>query len=168
MGLVGPVIQTMLDCSIPEVLQVAARCVLELANKRKNAEYLFESIVKPLFLKDGTNAEQRDLCSAFLEKHSDQLNHLLPHLADSLLKTLDDILENRRSLDSFAKAFNILLGSTSPENEKEASYIIEKIVNRHLFPEIYVSNACHDDQIIKSYPTLLKSCYYAQENQKVC
>ena len=168
MGLVGPVIQTMLHCSNPEVLQVAARCVLELANKSKNAEYFFESIVRPLFLQDGANAEQQDLCSAFLEKHSDQLSHLLPNLADSLLKTLDDILENRRNLDSFAKSFDILLGSTSPENEKEASCLIEKLVNRHLFPEVSILDACQDDEIIKSYPDLLNSCYYAQENQRVC
>eukprot|EP00890_Picochlorum_soloecismus_P006377 jgi/Picsp_1/6740/NSC_04081-R1_ubiquitin carboxyl-terminal hydrolase 24 len=166
MALVGPVIQTMLHCSIPEVLQVAARCVLELAEKGKNSEYLFESIVKPLFLKDGANAEQRDLCSAFLEKHSDQLSHLLPNLADRLLKNLDDILETNKSLDSFAKSFDVLLGRTSPENEKEASSLIEKIVTQHLFPEVHIWNVCHQDQIMDSYPNLLKSCYYTQDNEK--
>jgi len=168
MDLVGPVIQKMLHCSIPEVLQVAARCILEIADKGENLEYLFERIVKPVFLKDGATAEQRGLCSAFLEKYSDQLSHLLPSLADRLLRILDDILEKRKSLDSFAKSFNILLGRTSPRNEKEASCLIEKIVTQHLFPELHTFSVCNQDQIISSYPKLLKACYYTQDNEKVC
>ena len=50
-------------------------------------------------MKDGATAEQRGLCSAFLEKYSDQLSHLLPSLADRLLRILDDILEKIGALD---------------------------------------------------------------------